>query len=247
VLRVRGEAIRPVFTVAGKLESRKICALDAEEEPLTRFLAELRQGDIVYDIGANLGLYAVPSAMKLVALGPAASERAPGRVIAFEPVPAWAARLRQNARVNRLTNLDVFDVALSDVNTRADFLVKPIAGSGMGSLMDGYGEHIPAGNRHHIEVEVSRADHLVLRHALPPPTVLKIDVEGAEHKVLEGLGPLLSNRQCRFALIEVHRGLSDEEAVVALLSACGFDLERGAQRGTEYHLFASRPRRPDDE
>jgi FkbM family methyltransferase len=245
VLRLPGETIRPVFNVEGKLERRKICALDAEEAPLTRFLGELRPGDVVYDVGANLGLYAIPSAMKLASHGRAATSRPTGRVIAFEPVPAWAARLRQNAQANRLTNLDVFDVALSDTNGRADFLLKPIAGSGMGSLMAGYDVHIPAGNRHHIEVEVSRAEQVIARNNLPAPTVLKIDVEGAEYKVLDGFGEFIAQPACRFVLIEVHRGLSDEDAIDKLLTARGFEVVRGEPRGAEYHLFASRPARDD--
>lgn len=241
VLRVRGENVRPIFNVGGKLETRKICALDAEEEPLARFLGELQPGDVVYDVGANLGLYAVPGAMKLASLGPSA-HGVRGRVVAFEPVPAWAARLRQNTRANGLSNLDLFDVALSNTNGRAGFLMKPVAGSGMGSLIDGYGAHIPAASRQQIEVEVTRADDLVARHGLPRPTVLKIDVEGAEFKVLEGFGALLADRNCRFALIEVHRGLSEEASLHALLAAHGFVIERGPDRGTEYHLFASRAR-----
>ena len=239
-LHLRGETIRPIFNVGGKLERRKICALDAEEAPLTRFLAELRPDDVVYDVGANLGLYAIPSAMKLRSIGRLALDRPPGRVIAFEPVPAWAARLRQNTQANRLANVDVFDVALSDTNGRADFLLKRIAGSGMDSLIPGYDVHIPAGNRHRIEVEISRAEQMIARYNLPPPTVLKIDVEGAEYKVLDGLGDFLGHPACRFALIEVHRGLSNEGAIENLLAARGFEVRRGAARGAEYHLFASR-------
>jgi hypothetical protein len=44
-------------------------------------------------------------------------------------------------------------------------------------------------------VDVSRADEFVARHGLPAPTVLEIDVEGAEHALLEELGPLQIDQQ----------------------------------------------------
>jgi FkbM family methyltransferase len=239
-LRIRGETVRPTFLVSGNLERRKICALDREEEPLARFLSVLRPGDVVYDIGANLGLYAVPAAMKLAALGPDRNG-AIGRVVAFEPVPAWAARLRQNARLNQLTNLDVFEVALSDTNGRAGFLMKLQPGAGMGSLVTGYERVLGDDASRRIEVEVSRGDTFAARQGLPAPAVLKVDVEGAEHAVLEGLASLLHSPLCRVGLVEIHHRLvANAGAVEELLAASGFTLDRGPERGSEYHVFATR-------
>jgi FkbM family methyltransferase len=239
-LRVRGERVAPRFIVGTELEARKICALDDEEELLVRFLGELRAGDVVYDIGGNIGLYALPSAMKLSELGPG-KHGLTGRVYAFEPVPEWCLRLRQNVFENSVPNLDVFDVALADKRGRASFTVKAVAGSGMGSLVEGYDAYLPDGARRTIEVEVARADEFAAKRSLPLPTVLKIDVEGAELAVLQGLGPLLAARCCRFVLVEVHTQFARDGAEVqALLSSSGFEIERGPLRGSEYHLFATR-------
>ncbi len=240
-LCVPGETVRPTFLVRGKLETRKICVLDFENRSLARFLRELRPGDVVYDIGANLGLYAVPAAMKLAALGPGPGGRT-GHVIAFEPVPQWADRLRANTRVNRLTNLDVFEVALSNFDGRADFVMKTQPGSGMGSLIGSYAETYLSGEpSDRIGVEVNRGDGFATRERLRKPTILKVDVEGAEHAVLDGLGPLLADPGCRFALIEVHHRLAkSDHSVETLLRQLGFVIERGPERRSEQHLFAIR-------
>lgn len=240
-LHLPGEPARPTFVVSSRIEARKICALDDEEDLLGRFLAALRPGDTVYDIGGNMGLYAIPSALKLTRLGPGPAGKT-GRVLSFEPVPQWSARLRQNAADNGARNLEVHAVALSDHGGRAAFTLKAVAGSGMGSLVGDYDRHMPEERRQTIEVEVARADEYVDQKNLPPPNVVKIDVEGAEEKTLAGLGSLLADPQCHFVLVEVHTDFAENpEAVTDMLDQHGFSVERGPLRGSEYHLFATRP------
>lgn len=241
-LRVRGERVAPRFVVGTQLEARRICALDGEEDQLARFLGVLRPGDVVYDIGGNIGLYALPSAMKLAALGPG-SHGLTGRVYAFEPVPEWCQRLRQNVSKNALPNLDVFDVALADKRGRAAFTVRAVPGSGLGAggLVRRYDAYLPSAAQRTIEVEVQRGDEFVAKRSLPLPTVLKVDVEGAELAVLEGLGPILAAKCCRFVAVRVHLdGAADPDAVPNLLRRRGFEFEPGAIEGSVYHLFAAR-------
>jgi FkbM family methyltransferase len=241
-LRVRGERVAPRFLVGTELEARRICALDGEEDRLARFLGALRAGDVVYDIGGNIGLYALPSAMKLAALGPG-SHGLTGRVYAFEPVPEWCQRLRQNICRNALPNLDVFDVALADKRGRAAFTVRAVPGSGLGagSLVQGYDAYLPNATQRTIEVEVQRGDEFVAKRSLPLPTVLKVDVAGAELAVLEGLGPILAARCCRFVSVRVHPECAPEpDAVPNLLRRRGFELEPRTMDGSAYHLFAAR-------
>ncbi len=60
---------------------------------------------MVIDVGANVGYYALMAATRV---GPS------GRVIAYEPGPAPAARLRENVALNGLSNVTVVEAAVAD-------------------------------------------------------------------------------------------------------------------------------------
>jgi len=221
------------FRVGNRVEAEKLHSLDSEQELLQAFLGEIRDGDIVYDIGGNIGLYAILSAERL---------RGSGRVLAFEPVPLWASRLRENASLNRLTNLSVFEVGLFDKEQRMPLVLKNIQGSGMGSVVTDYGKAIPESQLERIEIELVRGDEFVERQELPQPDVIKLDVEGAEVEVLEGLRATLTGGSCRFVMCEVHPGFMphDPRSVELYLKGLGFGVELVGERRDQYHLLARR-------
>lgn len=140
------------------------------QEALVRHLGA---GDVLYDLGANIGFFSLLGAQLT---GP------DGGVYAFEVAPDNAAAIRRNAELNGLTNVTVIERAVS-------------SGPGVGRLqvvddqswskLVQYGEH-PLTERV-IEVELAAIDDLARSEGLPAPNVVKIDVEGAEIAALEGM------------------------------------------------------------
>src|SRR5688572_13621160 len=87
--------------ISESIRQRKIWA-----EAETRLFRELiRPGMVVVDVGANIGYF---SLLASTLVGPT------GRVYAFEPDPVNCALLRKNVRLNRVTNIEVIESALSD-------------------------------------------------------------------------------------------------------------------------------------
>ena len=127
----------------------------------------VRPGDVVCDIGGNIGYYAIRFS-RLV--GPT------GQVFAFEPVPTTLLRLRANLRQNACTNVTVCPVALT--NEAAPVTIYETASHGV------------AGLRPLSEDTISHAvDGVLLDDFLQtdrPVRLMKIDVEGAERLVLQG-------------------------------------------------------------
>src|SRR5439155_7240762 len=76
---------------------------DPESHILRELLRALKPGDVVWDVGANVGMYAMLIAR---AVGPA------GRVCAFEPSRACFGRLQENIDRNRASNVTAFRLAL---------------------------------------------------------------------------------------------------------------------------------------
>jgi FkbM family methyltransferase len=148
---------------SGNLES-------SVQEALVRHLGP---GDVVYDIGANLGFFSLVAA-RLV--GPE------GRVLAFEPAPENAEAIRRNAELNLISQVMVIPRAVS---SRAGTARLQIVDDQSWSRLEEFGRH-PDTERV-LEVETVTIDELVGSGELPPPALVKIDVEGAEVAVLEGM------------------------------------------------------------
>lgn len=149
-------------------------ATGANELPVQEALAlHLKAGAVFYDVGANIGFLSLIGA-RLV--GPA------GRVYAFEPVPANAELVRRNAVLNGFSQVEVVEKALGRRSGRAELALAAYAGGAVlaevGTPPDGAGV---------ITVALASIDDLVELAGFAPPGLVKIDVEGAELEVLEGM------------------------------------------------------------
>jgi len=236
VLRLNDRTLAPRFHIGTNIEAEKILEKDNEEELLEMFLAEINPGDTVFDIGANIGLYTLPAALKL---------RGTGSVYAFEPVPLWLQRLRENIQLNRLSSISsvfTYNIGLSDKNEMCNLVMKGVQGSGMGSITANYPNQPDKDKTVVIRIQLVRGDDFLLEKGIPGPNVVKIDVEGAELAVLQGLGKSLQYPGCRFILCEVHPALMTEPhgEVQNLLKKYGFHCQTSEQRRTEYHILARR-------
>ncbi len=138
-------------------------SFEAEKQEL--FADKLSEGDTVYDIGANVGFYSILAA-KAVGVS--------GHVYAFEPLPRNLEYLSAHFEINELANFDVFCAALSDVSGWAKFHRHD--SPSMGHLS-------PDGD---LLVRTESLDVLRAEEKIEPPSVMKVDIEGAERAFLRG-------------------------------------------------------------
>jgi FkbM family methyltransferase len=159
----------------------------------------IQSGDVVWDIGANVGLFSTSAA---------ALAGASGTVVAFEP-DAWLVQLlRRTARAQPAGSapITVVPTAIaSDLAARTFMLARR---SNATNFLEGYGTTQTGGTREGITVLAVTADWLLTQFAAP--SFVKIDVEGAELEVLQGAKELFEKIR-PVALIEV----SQENAVAA--------------------------------
>lgn len=144
--------------------------------------------------------------------------------------------------------MDVREVALSNKNTTTELRITGMAGGlGLHSLTaDTDGETIT--------VKTRKGDSLVT-NGEAVPSVIKIDVEGAEGNVLEGLSDVLSHPACRVVYCEIHASESlpnsvqdfdhTPETVENKLQEAGFVLELVSD-GDAYMLKGTRTTQPLD-
>jgi FkbM family methyltransferase len=183
---------------------------------LAMFRELIRPGDVVYDIGANIGYYS-----RFIARDLGAS-----RLVCFEPMSENADLLEQNIRLgNHAGVARVFRLALSDHDGQELLQVDDVMGGT--AVLDQVSGGKPSEAREHLglgpktqAIQVVRLDSLIEREKLPPPGMMKIDTEGAEALVLAGAVQTLKTHRPRLA-IALH-GPEPTTKVLTLLGSLGY-------------------------
>jgi FkbM family methyltransferase len=180
-------------------------------EPATAacLVEHLRPGATFVDIGANHGYFTVMAGLLV---------GASGRVFAFEPNPDVMAQLTKHVSLNALTNVRIEPLAVADADQDAiDLYVSACdSNSGLSSLSRDAPAFAHGGLRADRRVRVRAiALDTWARNLAGRIDLMKIDVEGAEHRVVAGMRRLLAERPPLRIVCETTR---DSEAHRLLLS-----------------------------
>ena len=167
--------------------------------------------DVVVDIGAHIGVFAVYAA-----------RHAPrGQVYAYEPFPGNYRLLAINKSLNRLDNLHVFNLAVSARTGESDFFAVE-SNPALNSLSGAYG-----GER--ISVRTVSIEDVVRDNRIEAVDYLKIDAEGAEYDILMNCSGALLRRIKRIFL-EYHEHPSlpgNRRALAQVLRSNGYQVSVG--------------------
>jgi len=185
-------------------------------EPLTAKLFQrlLASDDVYVDIGANVGFHTLLARSRI---------GSSGQVIAVEPLPYNGDRLLRNWLVNGWSNLSLYVAACG----REDGLCRLPNQSLFDTTRLSRVEDLRgAGQPQEYVVSALRLEAILNREAVKKIKLLKIDVEGYELEVLEGLGnafPLVENLIVEIlSADEKHR--ATQKAIVTLLRTNGYEL-----------------------
>ncbi|WP_372898469.1 FkbM family methyltransferase [Stieleria sp.] len=169
------------------------------------FRQVVKPGDIVAEIGANIGSHTVGLAQQV---------QRQGRILAFEPQPVVFQNLCANVALNGLTNVDTFHCGLGaapDTTVVPDIRYEQEGNFGGFSLSTRYRQGTP--------VEVKRFDD-VFRY--PRLNLIKIDVEGMEEAVLRGARG--SIERFKPVLYVENDRVEQSEALIRLIMEMGYRL-----------------------
>ena len=167
-----------------------------EAQKVKTFADALRGKRTVYDLGANVGYYSLIASVLLGRVG---------HVIAFEPDIQNISFFRRHLSLNGINNIQIVAAAVSDQSGTAVFRQEP--GRSMGRLSEDGG----------VAVRTVALDDFIRESRVPAPDVMKIDVEGAEMRVLRGAERTLSELQ-PLIFLATHSARLQQESRAFLIS-----------------------------
>ena len=202
------------YRTPNNLTEWRVDTLFLEEPDTVRWLSCMEPGEVLIDIGANVGMYST-----LAAIGRGM------RVFAFEPESQNYSLLNQNIYLNDVADkVTAFCGALSDTD-------------GLSTLhlahMDAGGAFHASGESLDFNLEPMRSsfaqgcvlmtlDRLVEQGTVPMPDHIKLDVDGFEHKVVNGMMNTIKNPKVKSVAIELNPTLAEHRQVFSQMAELGF-------------------------
>jgi FkbM family methyltransferase len=184
------------------------------KEPATiDWMDTFEEGEIFYDIGANVGNYSIYAAKSRNV-----------KVFAFEPTSTNYFLLNQNILLNSLDeNVTAFCVGLSDSNS-FDYVYMP--GMELGGALVNVGSNLDY-NKKEFKAEFKqgilafRLDDFIKTYKLPQPNHVKIDVDGLENQIINGSLTTLKNSSIKSLLIEINESLETDINMIKTIESTG--------------------------
>jgi len=151
-----------------------------EEESIGEMKKLISKGQVVVDVGAQLGLM---SKLFSDCVG------SQGKVFSFEPTPSTYEILKETISINNLMNVELVKKAVADKSGQTTFNISSVDASAANSLAEGgvHGNDIP------IKVDLVSIDDFYNQKKLDKIDFIKIDAEGAEFAVLKGAKSVIDN------------------------------------------------------
>jgi FkbM family methyltransferase len=183
------------FSINSDLEEYRINSIFEKEPETIAWIDSICNSDSVfYDIGANIGIYTLYMNYKNPMM----------QMFCFEPVQNNFNSLQNNIILNNAKNVHPFNIALSNNNMITNLFISDTRNGNSGAQIEApineKGESFEAKK---IEKILSfQLDYLVNNLNFPQPNFIKIDVDGHENEILNGMKVTLENEQLKSLLIE---------------------------------------------
>ncbi len=196
---------------------RALTLFTKEPETISWIDSYIEVGDVLYDVGANVGVYSLY----------AAHSTPKTKVVAFEPEASNYSLLNKNIQLNNLDGqIMALNIALNDKN-----MISYLNLGGLRPGRSGHSFHESKDSNHRLFSPYFRQgvmglslDTLLRDYHLPFPNHIKIDVDGNEQKIIAGMKNILGDKRLKTVAIEANVGLSEHIKLKEMMSLNGFSL-----------------------
>ena len=182
--------------------SRQLCIHKKRERYSTDYMKEIvKERDIVIDIGANSGYYAL--------LESRLAHK--GYVYTIEPVPKNTELLKRNIELNNYKNIWTFSFAIGDKNGIGEMYLYE-----KGNLCS-FTKNIQNKSTGKMDVPIMTLDDFVDKYVSGDPTLIRMDVEGYEYQIIKGMTAILKSNKPLVLFIELHPFMMSKEDMKNLI------------------------------
>jgi FkbM family methyltransferase len=175
----------------------------------------VNEGDIYYDIGANIGVFSMYSSIKKK-----------GTVFAFEPESSNYFILNKNISLNNLTGKVVaYNIAINDIdevsflNLKEDIVPGKSGNTFKNEINEENNSFTPGYRQGVFGISL---DSFVYKYGQPCPNHLKIDVDGNEYKIINGMKRVLTDLNLKTIAIEVNTRIARDMNLIKIIESNDF-------------------------
>jgi len=187
----------------------------ATKEPVTlEWIDTFEKGEVLWDIGANVGGYTVLAAAHRGA-----------KVYAFEPEASNYAILCQNITLNKL-DATAYCLAIASGNPEVSTIY--LSTQDAGGSCNSYGQEVGFDLQPRPGIKqgcLGMSIDTLIEMGIPAPDHIKIDVDGFEHRIIAGAVKALASGKVKSLLIEVNENLPDHQEMLKNLQTCGYEFD----------------------
>jgi len=183
----------------------------------------LRPQDTFIDVGGNEGYFSIV----------ASSQIQSGKIYCIEPQSRLQPIIDVNVRANEAHVIKVLQCALSSERGRVEIFTRPSTNTGASSIF----QHWRFGSSSEI-VQAATLDHIFAENKIGDARLIKVDCEGAEHKVVAGANRVLRQQAVDFIAMEYHPSICGTKKCHEThhkLKSAGYVLTRVSHQNV-YHL-----------
>lgn len=216
IMNVRADGAEFRYFTPNDIARWRAQTLFSKEPSTIEWLRRMDDQSVLLDVGANVGMYSIF----------AAATRGTS-VFAFEPESQNFALLNKNIALNELQNrVKPFCVALSDKSGLDYLYLSNFAWDG-GDSCHSLGEEVgfdlqPRKSPFVQGCASSTIDAAIEQGVLPIPHFIKIDVDGIEHKVINGAWKTLQDPTVKSICVEINTNLPEHNEIIRKLQGLGF-------------------------
>tara|TARA_Y100000591_G_scaffold84514_1_gene71254 strand:+ start:331 stop:1263 length:933 start_codon:yes stop_codon:yes gene_type:complete len=211
-----GDIFNATFFTPNAICQFRADTFSTKEPEMLEWIDDYGDNGVFFDIGANIGLYSVYFA-----------KMKKGMTYAFEPSVFNVGQIAKNISINKLNDkVCLIPNPLSKENSISNFIISDtVEGGALNAFGVNYGyDGKPIQNKIEFGLLGFSLDKMIELSLIKDiPTMIKIDVDGIEHLILEGAKKTLSMHECKTIFIEVNDDFDmASNAINQILKDCGF-------------------------